>query len=171
MTVDVLMLCIEHGRMSCWAQRRFWLKDFSLICSLNCHTLICSSSSDYCKVTFYLSYCTQCFCIFLCTTRSIWIIKRQTHSVLWCCLMGGRKGIWHVKKWIVRCLHCYLSGTSADLHIAKLMPLPLTLSCSSKSRLVLPVWYQAHRSSPRQGAIKWVFWILWNLWLMYRWHT
>jgi len=26
----------------------------------------------------------------------------------------------------------------ADLHIAQLMPLPLTISCSSKSRLVLP---------------------------------
>ena len=27
------------------------------------------------------------------------------------------------------------------MHMAKLMPLPLTLSCSSKSRLVLPFWY------------------------------
>jgi len=29
----------------------------------------------------------------------------------------------------------------ADLHIAQLMPLPLTISCSSKSRLVLPEWF------------------------------
>jgi len=29
----------------------------------------------------------------------------------------------------------------ADLHIAQLMPLPLTVSCFSKSRLVLPFWY------------------------------
>jgi len=28
-----------------------------------------------------------------------------------------------------------------DLHIAQLMPLPLTISCSSKSRLVLPGWF------------------------------
>jgi len=28
----------------------------------------------------------------------------------------------------------------ADLHIAQLMPLPLTISCSSKSKLVLPEW-------------------------------
>jgi len=28
----------------------------------------------------------------------------------------------------------------ADLHIAQLMPLPLTISCSSESRLVLPEW-------------------------------
>jgi len=29
-------------------------------------------------------------------------------------------------------------GRSADLHMAQLMPLPLTISCSSKSRLALP---------------------------------
>jgi len=29
----------------------------------------------------------------------------------------------------------------ADLHIAHLMPLPLTISCSSESRLVLPSWF------------------------------
>jgi len=31
--------------------------------------------------------------------------------------------------------------TYADLHMAQLMPLPLTISCSSKSRLVLPSWF------------------------------
>ena len=30
---------------------------------------------------------------------------------------------------------------STDLHMAQLMPLPLTVSCFSKSRLVLPFWY------------------------------
>jgi len=32
-------------------------------------------------------------------------------------------------------------GEGSDLHIAQLMPLPLTVSCSSKSRLVLPSWF------------------------------
>jgi len=32
---------------------------------------------------------------------------------------------------------CYLSGWGADLH----MSLPLTVSCSSKSRLVLSSWF------------------------------
>ena len=36
---------------------------------------------------------------------------------------------------VVMCL-----GWGADLHMAQLMPLPLTISCSSKSRLVLPFW-------------------------------
>jgi len=31
-------------------------------------------------------------------------------------------------------------GQGADLHMAQLMPLPLNISCSSKSRLVLPFW-------------------------------
>jgi len=30
----------------------------------------------------------------------------------------------------------------ADLHMSQLMPLPLTISCSSKSRLVLLFWYR-----------------------------
>jgi len=41
---------------------------------------------------------------------------------------------------LVMCL-----GQDADLHMAQLMPLPLTISCFSKSRLVLPSWYQLTR--------------------------
>jgi len=37
---------------------------------------------------------------------------------------------------VVMCL-----GQCADLHVAQLMPLPITISCSSKSRLVLPSWF------------------------------
>jgi len=33
-------------------------------------------------------------------------------------------------------------GRGACLHMAQLMPLTLTILCSSKSRLVLPFWYQ-----------------------------
>jgi len=41
-------------------------------------------------------------------------------------------------------------GQGADLHMAQLMPLPLTISCSSKSRLVLPYWfYLSGVGSPR----------------------
>jgi len=29
----------------------------------------------------------------------------------------------------------------ADLHMAQVMPLPFTISCSSKSRLLLPSWF------------------------------
>jgi len=56
-------------------------------------------------------------------------------SVLWHCWLGGRKGIRPVKNWVVVCWRGYL-GWGADLHMAQQMPLPLTISCSSKSRLV-----------------------------------
>ena len=51
----------------------------------------------------------------------------------------------------------------ADLHMSQLMPLPLTISSSSKSRLVLPSWfYLSGASSPglswtkSKRAIKWL---------------
>jgi len=62
-------------------------------------------------------------------------------SLLWRCWFGGRKGIRPVKiEWwdagMVVCL-----GQGADLHMAQLMPLPLIIFCSSKSRLVLHSWF------------------------------
>jgi len=43
----------------------------------------------------------------------------------------------------------------ADLHMAQLMPLPLTVSCSSKSRLILPFWFYLFGSgSPRWSRTK-----------------
>jgi len=45
--------------------------------------------------------------------------------------------------WAVGVVICL--GRGADLHMAQLMPLPLTVSCSSKSRLVLPFWYRLTR--------------------------
>ena len=41
---------------------------------------------------------------------------------------------------------CLCQG--ADLHMAQLMPLPLTISCSSKSRLVLPFLCRLTRVVP-----------------------
>jgi len=39
-------------------------------------------------------------------------------------------------------------GQGADLHMAQLMPLTLTISCSSKSRLALPFWHWLARVVP-----------------------
>jgi len=30
-------------------------------------------------------------------------------SVLWCCWLGGRRGIWHVKNWVVACWPGYVT--------------------------------------------------------------
>jgi len=36
-------------------------------------------------------------------------------TVLWRCWLGGRKGIWPVKTWVVGCWHGYLSGARCRL--------------------------------------------------------
>ena len=56
-------------------------------------------------------------------------------SYLQCFDAVGWVSIWPVKNWVVGCWRGY-----ANLHMAQLMPLPPTVSCSSKSRLVLPYW-------------------------------
>ena len=42
----------------------------------------------------------------------------------------------------------------ADLHMAELMPLPLTVSCFSKIQVGFTFLVPAHPGSPRQRAIK-----------------
>ena len=44
----------------------------------------------------------------------------------------------------------------ADLHMAQLMPLPLTVSCFSKIQIGLTFLVPAHLGSPRKRAVKWV---------------
>ena len=44
----------------------------------------------------------------------------------------------------------------ADLHIAQLIPLSLTVSCFSKIQIGLPFLVPAHLGSPRKRAVKWV---------------
>jgi len=73
-------------------------------------------------------------------------------TLLWHCWLGSRKGIRPVKNWVVGCWRGCL-GWGAGLHMAQQMPLPLTISCASKSRLVLPFmvlpfWYLLTRAVP-----------------------
>ena len=42
----------------------------------------------------------------------------------------------------------------ADVHMAQLMPLPLTVSCSSKIQIGFTFLVLAHPGSPRQSAVK-----------------
>jgi len=50
----------------------------------------------------------------------------------------------------------------ADLHIAQLMPLPLTVSCSSKIQIGFTFLVPAHPGRPGQRAVKWVCVLLSN---------
>ena len=43
--------------------------------------------------------------------------------------------------WVVGCWCGHLSEARCRFAYAQLMPLPLTISCSSKSRLILPSWF------------------------------
>ena len=83
------------------------------------------------------------------TVRSMALLP----SVLWRCWLGGRKGILPIKNewWGASMVICL--GRGADLHTAQLMPLPLTDSCSSKSRLVLPFWYRLTWVVPDKGPL------------------
>ena len=44
----------------------------------------------------------------------------------------------------------------ADMHIAQLMPLPLTVSCFSKIQIGFTFLVAAHPGSPGKRAVKWV---------------
>ena len=45
-------------------------------------------------------------------------------------------------------------GQGADLHVAQLIPLPLTVSCSNKIQIGFTFLVLAHPGSPGQRAIK-----------------
>jgi len=68
--------------------------------------------------------------------------------------LGGRKGIRPVKRewWgagVVVCLE-----RRADLHMAQVMPLPLTVSCSSKIQIAFTFLVPDHPGSPGKRAVK-----------------
>ena len=79
----------------------------------------------------------------------------------WCLQCFDTVGWWQeghaackkTERWDAGMVICL--GWGADLHMVQQMPLPLTVSCSSKSRLVFPSWFYlcgtAHLSSPRQN--------------------
>jgi len=73
-------------------------------------------------------------------------------------LLGRQEGHPACKKlsggvlaWLSICLEL-----GADLHMAQLMPLPLTVSCFSKIQIGFAFLVSAHPCSPGQRAVKWV---------------
>ena len=75
-------------------------------------------------------------------------------------LVGWQEGHPDCKNWVVGCWHGYLCGAKCRFEYGPLMPLPLTVSCSRKSRLVLvlPFWCQLTRvvSDKIHWAAKWL---------------
>jgi len=54
--------------------------------------------------------------------------------------------------WVAGVVICLERG--ADLHMAQLMPLPLTVSCISKIKTGFTFLVPAHLGSPGKGAVK-----------------
>ena len=70
-------------------------------------------------------------------------------------LVGQQEGHPACKKtewWGAGMVICLQRG--ADLHAAQLMPLPLTVSCSSKIQIGFTFLVPAHLGSPRKRAVK-----------------
>jgi len=64
---------------------------------------------------------------------------------------GGHPACKKQEWWGAGVVVCLDQG--ADLHMAQLMPLPLTVSCFTNSRLVLPLWYRLTRVVPEKGPL------------------
>jgi len=72
-------------------------------------------------------------------------------------LVGRQEGHPACKKlkwWGAGVVICLELGV--DLHVAQLMPLPLTVSCFSKIQIGFTFLVPAHLGSPLQRAVKWV---------------
>jgi len=75
--------------------------------------------------------------------------------------LGWQEGhMAHKKNWVMGWRCGYLFGAGADLHMAQLKPLPLTLSCFSKIQTGFTFLVLAHLGSPGQKAIKWLLLLL-----------
>jgi len=102
--------------------------------------------------------------IYATKTRNVYNISQKNYditfvcnnlpSVLWRCWLGGRKSIRPVKNewWGAGMVICLEWG--ADLHMAQLMPLPLTVSCFRKIKIGFTFLVPAHLGSSRKRAVK-----------------
>jgi len=93
----------------------------------------------------------------VCVWQSI-IVSLHIHAVYafsaLTLLVGRWKGIRPVKNWVWCAVVVVCLELGADLHMAQLMSLPLTVSCFSKIQIGFTFLVPAHLGSPRQRAVK-----------------
>jgi len=70
--------------------------------------------------------------------------------------LGSRKGIQPVKNRVVGTGVVICLERGADLHMAQLMQLPLTVSCSSKIQIGFTFLVLAYPGCPGKEAVKWL---------------
>jgi len=123
------------------------------VITTHAHYFCCLFSVKFC-------YCSRCSTPYdaKCCSISVYFftLYRVTlmPSVLWRCWLGGRKGIRPVKNWVVGVGMVICLEQGADLHIAQLMLLPLTVSCFSKTQIGFTFLVPAHPDGPGQRAVK-----------------
>jgi len=71
-------------------------------------------------------------------------------------LVGRQEGHPACKKLSGGLLAWFSVWSEVLAHMAQLMPLPLTVSCSTKIQTGFTFLVPAHPGSPGQGAVKWV---------------
>jgi len=71
-------------------------------------------------------------------------------------LVGRQEGHPACKKLSGGLLAWFSVWSEVLTHMAQLMPLPLTVSCSTKIQTGFTFLVPAHPGSPGQGAVKWV---------------
>jgi len=88
-------------------------------------------------------------CVQFCTRCAV--VLWPSDAVGWAA--GRASGLQKTEWWSAGVVICLERG--ADLHMAQLMPLPLTVSCFSKikSRLILPFWYRLTWVVPDKGPL------------------
>ena len=113
----------------------------------------------YC-IVLSCSLCVWCtlvvfnFWVVLCLLSLPAVTSVLMPSVLWRCWLDGRKGIRPLKKLVVGTGMVICLERDADLHMAQLMPLPLTVSFFSKIQIGLNFLVRAHLGSPGKRAIR-----------------
>ena len=115
------------------------LKTFSLDMTEHCHSV----GGFKHKILFLVvkSHCHGGRCCFGCCICVIANIFQFIICSALTLLVEQQEGHLACQNWVVGCWLGYLSGVRRRFAYARLMPLPLTVSCSSKSRLVLPSWF------------------------------
>ena len=123
--------------------------------SLNCLLILKFFSVVYCICLKYLVL--QAGCPYCHPTNSVKGLKAYTHkspmpSMLWCCWLGGRKGIRPVKNWSGGVLAWLSVWSEVQTCIWSSRFHSLSLA-SVKSRLVLPFWYRPTRVVLDKGPL------------------
>jgi len=113
--------------------------------------------ADWFYVMFYVAYLGLYhwnLALLYATTLLNLLTYLLTPPVLWRCWLSSRKGIRPVKteRWSADVVICLERG--ADLHVAQVMPLPLTVSCFSKIHIGFTFLVPAHPGSRGQRAVK-----------------